>query len=116
MDREEALGILRRNIPDEGSNSPLRTALETLVPELTESPDQKIIKTLKVCLALDTSKFLFERKDVPIEDAVALVERCGKSGWKPTERQIWALESVIDYAYASHRELLRVLLANLRNL
>ena len=45
MDRKEAIEIVRKNWPHSGYTM-LREALETLIPELAESEDEKIRKDL----------------------------------------------------------------------
>lgn len=45
MEREEAIEVIRENWPDSGYTS-LREALETLIPELKESEDERIRKWL----------------------------------------------------------------------
>ena len=83
MTREEALKILR-STHDKALFS-VRNALETLIPELTESEDERMVKAILSAIrgGLDTEKFL-EKHGTNYEEVEAYLEK-QKHCWKPTE-------------------------------
>lgn len=83
MTREEALKILR-GTHDKALFS-VRNALETLIPELAESEDERMVKAILSAIrgGLDTEKFL-EKHGTNYEEVEAYLEK-HKHCWKPTE-------------------------------
>jgi hypothetical protein len=73
MERNEAIEIVRKNWPD-GSYSQLREALETLIPELKESEDERMIKSIIKSIT-DLSPACFEIYGVKKEDIIAWLEK-----------------------------------------
>lgn len=79
MERKEAIEIIKKNWPD-SSFTMLREALETLIPELTESEDEKIRKRLLEYFKSFTSETFFN--GVPTNDAIAWLEKQGEQNYK----------------------------------
>lgn len=71
MERKEAIEVVRKNWPHSGYTM-LREALETLIPELKESEDEKIRKEI-----LDYFKDLDEH-GYPTKEWTAWVEKQGE--------------------------------------
>ena len=66
MDREEALKIVRENYPHFGTTEPwldLEKALATLIPELTESEDERIRKEIIHFLLYDAGIMINEETE-----------------------------------------------------
>lgn len=80
MEKETALKILRKH-HDQALFS-VRTALETLIPELAESEDERIRKALVEMVHNNTSDELWVAYNVHKEDAIAWLEKQGEQKQK----------------------------------
>ena len=85
MDKNEAIKIIRSNYPT-GRNQ-LCEALETLIPELKESDDEKIRKTLKSFFDSEISDYgnVEWRNGIRYGEIVSWLEKQGKQ--KPSENK-----------------------------
>ena len=110
MNREEAIGVVRKNYPHVGvSGSEFETALRELVPELRESEDERIRKVLLNLVSNDKdagyTKF-YEERGITCDDAIAYLEKqkeqksCSKDGIPPLDYYQGIMEGrsdVIDH-------------------
>lgn len=76
MDKAEAIKILK-DFHDESAIFSVRTALETLHPELAESEDEKVRKTLIRVLNENVGNGI-EKYGAKLEDALAWLEKQGQ--------------------------------------
>lgn len=74
MERNEAIRIVRNHLP-QGSFKTLREALETLIPELKESEDEKIRKEL--IAYLDVQEAITDKNDPNFKRWIAWLEKQG---------------------------------------
>ena len=75
MEREEAINIVRKNIPHLGLGATEMTeALESLIPELRESEDERIRKCIGMALT-DVDERRFKDFGVTLKDCLAYLER-----------------------------------------
>ena len=88
MEKETALKILRER-HDQALFSE-RTALETLIPELKESEDERIRKALVEMVHDTTGDELWVNYNVHKEDAIAWLEK--QCGQKPKEYSLEELK------------------------
>jgi hypothetical protein len=98
MTREEAIKILR-GTHDKALFS-VRNALETLIPELTESEDERMVKAILSAIrgGLDTEKFL-EKHGTNYEEVEAYLEKQKEqkhAEWKPQSESLEALRYAIE--------------------
>ena len=81
MDREEAINIVRKNIPHLGLGATEMTeALESLIPELSESEDERIRKKL---IGIFTNESMCNIYGLKSKDVLAYLER--QKEQKPAE-------------------------------
>ena len=77
MDRNEAIDIVRKNLPYDGHQ--LSEALETLIPELKESEDDRIRKQILDCFRTMKQQGCFPSKHKEQYDSwIAWLEKQGK--------------------------------------
>ena len=100
MERKEAIEVIKKNWPD-SSFTMLREALETLIPELIETEDEKIRKIISDILLIDSDEIreILDTNNVLIQDVYAWFEKQGKQ--KPinsqfTPEQAGVLDKHID--------------------
>lgn len=74
MKREEAIEIIRKNMPSDKS-LPVYEALHSLIPELAESEDERIIRLLRELGSLDAAKELYEEFNLSYTDVLAWLEK-----------------------------------------
>ena len=103
MDKAEAIKILK-DFYDESAIFSVRTALETLHPELKESEDEKIRKTLIRVLNENVGNGI-EKYGAKLEEALAWLEKqegCEhiKKDWLEHIKQSWYKEGFIDGKYS----------------
>lgn len=86
MDREEAINIVRKNIPHLGLGATEMTeALESLIPELAESEDEKVRKALiKIVKSIGVK--VFEEEGVGKNNVLLYLER--QKEQKPTAEEV----------------------------
>ena len=104
MKRERAIEILRKAYSPDGSDETLRNALETLIPELSESEDERIRKALVWHLKADVD---FVSNGVTKAECLAYLEKQKEQRikrlnelrpqWKPSEEQIHATIEALKY-------------------
>ena len=77
MTREEAINVVKNNWPD-SSYTRLREALETLIPELKESEDERIRKAIRYAIGQSTHFDGTLINGVSSEEALAWLEKQGE--------------------------------------
>lgn len=82
MDRKEAIEVIKKNWPDSGFTQ-LREALNTLVPELKESEDERIRKAIGAAICGTMAVSILEANGANLPDALAYLER--QKEQKPAE-------------------------------
>ena len=88
MIREEAIDIVRKNWPN--GRHQLSEALETLIPELKESEDEKMIRIIIKTLQDVNKKYKTMMGDILLENCIAWLEKHGeqKPAWNEEDEKI----------------------------
>jgi len=111
MEKKEAMKILKE-FHDNSALFSIRTALDTVIPELKESEDEKIRKAIHIYLDwLDGRNKDYQPKgDYTIRDMIAWLENQGnQSHWKPTEEQLQTLHTQLNEGAVTYPDDKRVL-------
>ena len=94
MEKKEAMKILKE-FHDNSALFSVRTALDTVIPELAESEDEKIRKALIELVKYEGGSLKFLDSpfdDVPMDTMLAWLEKQGKeTSWKPSREEMYVL-------------------------
>lgn len=93
MNREEAIEVVRKNWPD-NNYSMLREALQTLIPELAESEDERIRKAL-IHLISEQDGILTAINGINVKDILAYLEK-QKARGPLTKEEEYTLSRIIE--------------------
>lgn len=99
MNKKEAIEIVKKNWPD-SRYTMLREALQTLIPELCESDEEKIIKTLKEIVNWGCAKNISVDNNVELKDCLGWLEKQGEK-IEPIEGFNTEFERQISHLIAS---------------
>lgn len=98
MDRKEAIEIIRKNMPSDKS-LPVYEALQTLVPELVESEDEKIRQFLLRLVKRCPESSIDFMGEIKKGDVIAWLEKQKEqkpAEWKPSPESMEALLLAIE--------------------
>ena len=111
MEKKEAMEILK-DFHDRSALFSVRTALETLIPELVKSEDERIKKDIIIVLEREATRCFKETGSMPqwYDRSIAWLEKQGEQPyWKPREEQLQTLHAQLNEGAVTYPEDKRIL-------